>query len=119
MMSPILKQAFEEGRILCIDEFDSSLHPLLVLYLVGLFHDPEVNKKNAQLILSSHTTELLSSRVMRSDQIYFVEKDQSTGASELYSLDEFIPGASKDIRKAYLLGRYGAVPRINDGELPW
>ena len=62
MMSPILKQAFEEGRILCIDEFDSSLHPLLVLYLVGLFHNPEVNKKNAQLILSSHTTELLSSR---------------------------------------------------------
>ena len=119
MMSPILKQAFEEGRILCIDEFDSSLHPLLVLYLVGLFHNPEVNKKNAQLILSSHTTELLSSRVMRSDQIYFVEKDRSTGASELYSLDEFIPGASKDIRKAYLLGRYGAVPRINDGELPW
>ena len=119
LMSPILKQAFAEGRILCIDEFDSSLHPLLVLYLIGLFHDPEVNRKNAQLIISSHTTELLSSRVMRRDQIYFVEKDRSTGASELYSLDEFIPGASKDIRKAYLLGRYGAVPRINDGELPW
>lgn len=119
MMSPMLKQAFEEGRILCIDEFDSSLHPLLVLYLIGLFHNPEVNKKNAQLILSSHTTDLLSSRVMRRDQIYFVEKDRSTGASELYSLDEFELGESKDIRKAYLLGRYGAVPRINDGELPW
>lgn len=119
MLSPILKQAFEEGRIVCIDEFDNSLHPMLVLYLVGLFHDPEINKANAQLIISSHTTELLSSRIMRRDQIYFVEKNQKTGTSELYSLDEFAPGASKDIRKAYLLGRYGAVPTIDDGELPW
>lgn len=119
MLSPILKRAFEEGRILCIDEFDNSLHPMLVLYLVGLFHNPEINKANAQLIISSHTTELLSSRIMRRDQIYFVEKDQKTGVSELYSLDEFVPGTSKDIRKAYLLGRYGAVPTIDDGELPW
>lgn len=119
LLSPILKRAFEEGRILCIDEFDNSLHPMLVLYLVGLFHNPEINKANAQLIISSHTTELLSSRIMRRDQIYFIEKDQKTGVSELYSLDEFIPGTSKDIRKAYLLGRYGAVPTIDDGELPW
>ncbi len=118
MLSPVLKQAFEEGRIVCVDEFDNSLHPLLVLYLVGLFHNPAINRANAQLIISSHTMDLLSEHIMRRDQIYFVEKDQKTGASELYSLDEF-QGTSRDIRKAYLLGRYGAIPTIQDGELPW
>lgn len=57
-------------------------------------------------------------RIMRRDQIYFVEKDQKTSVSEFYSLDEFIPVTSKNIRKAYLLGHYDAVPTIDDEELP-
>jgi len=112
MFSPVLKDAFEHGKIICADEFDSHLHPMLLMYLVGLFHNPTVNTHNAQLIISLHTTELLSLKVMRRDQIYFVEKDPDTFASELYSLDEFSPRTRIDVRKAYLLGRYGSVPRI-------
>lgn len=114
-VSPILKRAFEEtGEVICIDEFDRSLHPKLVQYMIGLFNDSSVNKCNAQLVISSHTTSLLSQAILRRDQFYFVDKNQKTGESELYSLDEFSPRKSEDIRKAYLLGRYGAIPTIKE-----
>lgn len=119
LLGVILKWAFEEGGTLFIDDFDVHFHPLLVCYLVRLFQDSEVNRANAQLIFSARTTELLSLRVLRRDEIYFVDKDRRTGASDFYSLQEFEPTSKKDIRKAYLLGRYGAVPRVNDGELPF
>lgn len=119
MLSPILYDAFRQGKIICIDEFDASLHPLLVGFLVELFHDPETNTGNAQLIISSHTTTLLSRNLARDDEIYFVEKNQKTGASELYSLDEFAPDKQMNIRKAYLLGRFGAIPEIEGGDILW
>ena len=91
------------------------MHPSLVQYLINLFNDESVNKCNAQLIISTHTTSLLSQKYLRRDQFYFVDKQQETGESELYSLDEFSPRKREDIRKAYLLGRYGAVPNIKEG----
>lgn len=112
LFSPVLKRAFETGETLCIDEFDASLHPMLVRYLVSLFNNPEINKAKAQLIVSSHAMVLMSLKNLRRDQIYFVEKDRKTGVSELYSLDEFSPRKEEDIRKAYMLGRYGSVPDI-------
>lgn len=118
-MSPILKRAFETGETVCIDEFDSSLHPLLVDYLVGLFNNKEINKKDAQLIVSSHTMSLLNLKLLRRDQIYFVEKNQKNACSELFSLDEFSPRKSEDIRKAYLQGRYGSIPDIMEGANLW
>ncbi len=119
MLSPVLYDAFRQGKIICIDEFDTSLHPLLVGYLVGLFHNPAINTGNAQLIVSSHTTTLLSHQVSRDDEIYFVEKNRKTGESELYSLDDFSPRKQMNIRKAYLLGRFGAIPEIGNGEILW
>lgn len=112
MFSPILKKAFDTGETLCVDEFDASLHPLLVIYLLKLFHNPEVNKAHAQLVVSAHAMELLSLEHLRRDQIYFVEKKRKTGESELYSLDEFSPRKEENIRRAYLFGRYGAIPDI-------
>lgn len=117
LLGVILKWEFEEGGTLFIDDFDAHFHPLLVCYLVRLFHDPEINRANAQLIFSARTTELLSPRLLRRDEIYFVDKDRGIGTSYFYSLQEFEPTSQKDIRKAYLLGRYDAVPRVNDGEL--
>ena len=112
LFSPLLLKAFKEGSILCIDEFDASLHPLLLIQLIAFFNDPEINKANAQLILSTHATELLTDKIQRRDQIYFMQKNNKTGESELYSLDEFSKHGNKDIRKAYLIGRYGAIPNI-------
>lgn len=115
-IAPLFKRAFEStGEIICIDEFDKSLHPELVQYLIDLFNDKTINKCNAQLIISTHSTSLLSQEHLRRDQFYFIDKNQETGESELYSLDEFSPRKREDIRKAYLLGRYGAIPNINKG----
>ena len=115
-IAPLLKRAFEvTGETICIDEFDRSLHPELVQYLIDLFNDETVNKCNAQLIISTHTTSLLSQEHLRRDQIYFTEKNNETAETELYSLDEFSVRKREDIRKAYLLGRYGAIPNINKG----
>ena len=89
LFSPLLLKAFKEGSILCIDEFDASLHPLLLIQLIAFFNDPEINKANAQLIISTHATELLTDKIQRRDQIYFMQKNNKTGESELYSLDAF------------------------------
>lgn len=118
-LSPVLKSAFENGRIICVDELDTSLHPALITFLVGLFNNSQVNKANAQLIFSTHSTEILSLKEMRRDQFYFVEKDRNTGSSQLYSLDEFSPRIGEDIRKAYLVGRYGAVPEVGEDVDLW
>ena len=111
-MSPQIKKALDNGYVFCVDELDSSMHPALLLYIVGLFNNPDTNPHGAQLIMTSHTTEILSTNVMRRDQIFFVEKNNDTGISELYSLDEFSARTREDIRKAYLAGRFGAVPNI-------
>lgn len=119
VLSPILKNAFETGETLCIDEFDTSIHPMLIEYLIGLFNDPNINKNNAQLIFSTHAVSVMSLKILRRDQIYFVEKNRRTGTSELYSLDEFSPRKNEDVRKAYLLGRYGSIPYISEEADLW
>ena len=102
-----------------VDEIDSCLHPMLVRYLIDLFNDPEINKNGAQLIFNTHDVSLLDQDIFRRDQIYFVEKDNKTAMSDLYSLAEFSPRKSEDIRKGYLQGRYGAIPAILPGGFEW
>lgn len=111
-LSPQIKRALDNGYLFCVDELDSSMHPDLLNYLIGLFNSPDTNKKGAQLIVTLHSTEAMTLKRLRRDQIYFVNKDKDTGISELYSLSEFPVRLNEDIRKAYLSGRFGAVPDI-------
>jgi len=69
------------------------------------------------LIFTTHATPLLSLSTFRRDQIYFTEKNNETGVSDLYSLDEFSVRKTENIEKGYLLGRYGAIPYIMGEEL--
>jgi len=118
-LSPILKETFEKGTTMVIDEIDKSLHPMLVRYIVELFHNPEVNINNAQLIFNTHDTNLLSLEIFRRDQIYFVEKDYSNGVTDVYSLDEFSVRKQENIQKGYLQGRYGSIPCLGAGVSLW
>ena len=115
---PIIMDAFEKGRTIVIDELDKSLHPNLEKYLIGLFNDKSINKGGAQLIFNSHDVDLLDLDLFRRDQIYFVEKDNRTGITDLYSLADFSPRKSENIQKGYLQGRYGAIP-FPDGGVEW
>jgi len=109
----------QKGGVLVIDELDSSLHPLMTLAITRLFNSEKENSKNAQLIFTTHDTNLFSYGKYRRDQIYFVEKDRY-GASDLYSLVEYREEDGTKIRKDrsfekdYIQGRYGAVPYIGD-----
>ena len=103
--------ALDNGRVLIVDEIDNSLHPLVVRFLIKLLYDPEVNKKNAQLIFTTHDTSLLDNEIFRRDQIWFVEKDKSN-STQIYPLLDFSPRKHEAIGRGYLQGRYGALPYI-------
>ncbi len=116
LAGPIL-EALAEGRILVVDELEAKLHPKITRYLIGLFNSNETNPNNAQLIFSTHDVTLLDKEIMRRDQMWFVEKDRY-GASKLFSLDEFKIDDDKirndaSYSKAYMAGRYTAIPRIS------
>lgn len=110
-----VEKALEMGCLLVADEIDAYLHPLLTQHIVSLFNSAENNPHGAQLIFSSHNTNFLDLNLMRRDQIWFTEKDENTGATDLYSLVDFSVRKDAKVEKGYLLGRYGAIPFINGG----
>ncbi|MCJ7651248.1 MAG: ATP-binding protein, partial [Candidatus Lokiarchaeota archaeon] len=109
--------SLKNGRVLIVDELDTKLHHLLNIFLIKLFNDPTQNKNNAQLIFTTHNTNLLNLDIFRRDQIWFTEKNPSKGSTDLYSLIEFRPRKDKNIQKGYLAGRYGAIPFIGDDRI--
>ena len=102
--------SLEKGHVLFIDELHDNLHPLLVKFLVQLFHSSESNPNQAQLVFSTHETSILSQDVFRRDQIWFCEREAEQN-TRLYPLTEFSPRKGVDnLERAYLSGRYGALP---------
>ena len=115
---PLIVESLRRGGVLIIDEIENSFHPHLVQTILRLYNDRLVNRRNAQLIFTTHDTSSLSENIFRRDQLWFVEK--RNGASSLYSLDEF------DKRKVtpdspfslwYMDGRFGAVPQIKYADI--
>lgn len=105
-------RALESGATLFVDEVDRSLHPHMTRFLVGLFHG-STNRRNAQLVYTTHDTTLLDTELLRRDQVWFVEKDENQ-ASRVYSLLEYRPRKDEALERGYLKGRYGAVPLIGN-----
>lgn len=105
--------AIKRGSVLVVDEIETSLHPVLVRNLVELFLNPEINSKNAQLIVATHDPLLLDKALLRRDQIWLTEKTNE-GCSMLYSLNEYEtpPNNRESIQRGYLAGRYGGIPFI-------
>ncbi|WP_294369983.1 AAA family ATPase [uncultured Clostridium sp.] len=106
----------EDGGTLVVDELDLRLHSKLTRFLVELFQDPTVNKNNAQLIFTTHDTNLLDQDLFRRDQIWFTEK-KSDDSTDLYSLDDFNVRKDAAIEKGYLQGKYGAIPYLKADNL--
>ncbi|SEO08977.1 hypothetical protein SAMN05192574_105263 [Mucilaginibacter gossypiicola] len=110
----IILEALDNGRVLVVDEFEKNLHPSITHFLIQLFHNPIVNKKNAQLIFATHDITQLSTDHFRRDQVWFTEKNEY-GATSFYRCSE-IPGIrlGTPLDKWYASGRFGATPIIND-----
>ena len=101
------------GGTLLIDEFGASFHTKLSFELIKIFQSNLNN--DAQLIITTHDTNLLRSDLFRRDQIWFAEKNEF-GVSDIYSLVEYKINQANSVRndatfnKDYLLGKYGAIP---------
>jgi hypothetical protein len=111
LLEPVIS-ALSNGGVVCVDELDHSLHPLLAIELIRQFSNIKINPSSAQLIFNTHDTNLLSAGVLRRDQIWFTEKGQD-GASQLYPLTDFKPRKQENLENGYLQGRYGAIPFLN------
>ena len=99
-----------EGKMLLVDEIDNSLHTQLVEFVIGMFNHSD----HAQLIYTTHNTHLLNTGFQRRDQVYFVNKRED-GSSDLYSLFDFKDFRDTlDMEKAYLQGRFDAIPTISN-----
>lgn len=116
---PFLADTLKNKKVLIIDELDKSLHPYLVQYIVEMFNDSEINRNGSQLIFNTHDTNLLDLNTLRRDQIWFTEKDNENGVSDLYPLSDFSVRKQENVEKGYMLGRYGAVPFIKNDFNLW
>ena len=102
-------RALDEGAPLFIDELNASLHTRAAEAVLKLFYSRETNPKGAQLIATTHDTNLLDSSLLRRDEVWFTQKD-TEGSTQLYPLIDIRTRKGDNIEKGYLQGRYGAVP---------
>lgn len=114
-MMMTLLDVVKNGKILLIDEIEDSLHPKIIEYIFNLFRAGD----RAQLLCTTHNTQFLDLKKFRKDQIWFTNKRED-GSTDLYSLYDYSDFRdTMDLEKAYLQGRFDAVPFVDDslGEL--
>lgn len=116
-LAPAIERALECGGLLLVDELEKEMHPLMVEMIVSKFQSQSSNPNHAQIIFTTHDTELLNMNLLRKDQLYFADKSKKDGASELYSISELQTPTNENIRKGYLLGKYGGTPDIEIEEV--
>lgn len=112
-LSGHIAKALEHGGTLVIDEFDASLHPMVMSEIIKTWNNPDINIKGAQLIVNSHNLLLLNDDFIRRDQIWFFDKN-ANGESSLFALSEYAPRLDDLILKKYLIGKYSGVPIIEN-----
>lgn len=116
-LAPAIESALRSGGVLLVDEIEKEMHPMLVNYIIAKFQSKRTNTNGAQLIFTTHNTELMNMELLRKDQLYFADKNQTDGSSELYSISDFNTRTTENIRKGYLAGKYGATPDIDIEEV--
>lgn len=120
---PVIANAFLHGSTLLVDELDNSIHPMAIMSLINVFHNDELNKNNAQLIFNTHNPIYLNRSLFRTDEIKFVDRNDDTHYSELYSLSDF--GTKGDTRAKntnnymlnYFVNRYGAIRNVDFSDI--
>ena len=112
LSGPIL-DTLERGNTIVIDELNLGLHPVALQSLIALFCDPAINKKDAQIIFTTHDASIVENTYSERDQVWLVDKDDSSLAAQLTSLAQFNDSNTKNFAKDYLRGRYGGLPN------PW
>ncbi|MFZ4858546.1 MAG: AAA family ATPase [Desulfuromonadaceae bacterium] len=105
------------AKVFVIDELDRSLHTLLTRRLLEGYLFACGPECRSQLLFTTHDVLLMDQDLLRRDEMWVAERDR-TGSSTLISFSEYKDVRNdKDIRKSYLQGRLGGVPRILMGTL--
>lgn len=116
---PLVVKALINGATLVVDEFDASIHPMALMSIINMFHNDDINKKNAQLIFNTHNPIFLNKNLYRRDEIKFVERDDKTHESIHYSLSDFKTAGKNGVRKGedymknYFVSQYGAIKDVD------
>lgn len=106
----------QNGYTVCVDELETSMHPLMVRELLKLIFSSEANPNGAQILFTTHNPLLLDATLLRRDQVWFTDKDDH-GEAHLYPLTDYQPRKGESLVRGYLSGRYGGVPFLPDGLL--
>lgn len=105
--------ALQRGQVLLVDDLGASLHPLLSARFLQLFQDPVTNPDGAQLLFTTHDASLLGH--LNRDEVWLADKDDR-GRTTLTALAEYggeRVRRSVNLERAYLAGRFGAVPEFD------
>lgn len=102
------------GYTVCVDELETSMHPLMVRELLRLFFSEKENPHGAQILFTTHNPLLLDATLLRRDQVWFTDKD-AEGEAYLYPLTDYSPRKGESLVRGYMSGRYSAVPFIPAG----
>lgn len=102
----------DSSRVYVIDEIDRSLHTLLTRRLVQAYLDQCTPQTRTQLLFTTHDVLLMDQHILRRDEMWVAERGPS-GNSTLTAFSEFEDVRNdKDLRKSYLQGRLGGIPRL-------
>ena len=116
---PEIMLSLLSGGVLCVDELNAKLHPLLVKKIIETFSNQESNPRHAQIIFTTHDPAIMSKNVLRKDEIWLIDKDE-LGRSHLVSLTNVEARKGGRVRndanyeREYNLGEYGAIPNLKD-----
>lgn len=112
LLPPVLG-ALKTGSVLVLDEITTGLHTLLARRLVSLFHNKNLNKHGAQLVFTTHDTNLLAPGLLRRDEIWFAEKGRD-GSTTIFPLTDIATKNTDNIERGYISGRFGGIPFVPD-----
>ena len=105
--------AEKNNKLLPIDEIESSLHPMLLKFMIVKFLKTE---SRSQLLLTTHYDPLFNAAddYLRKDSFWLMDKEEN-GNSILYSLvSKNGVNKMRSLQRAYLNNKLGALPKIAD-----
>lgn len=114
----LMISAAQSRKVFVIDEVDRSLHTILTRRLLEMYLSSCSPESRTQLLFTTHDVLLMDQGLLRRDEMWVTERN-AEGGSNLFSLSEYKDVRyDKDIRKSYLQGRLGGIPRIIATNIP-
>ncbi len=106
---PLFFHAIENNCMLIIDEFSACFHNELERLLIKYFME---KSNKSQLFLATHSTNVLSSAILRPDQLYSVSFQEKGSFVHRFSDDK--PRISQSLEGMYNAGVFGGLPIYED-----